>query len=1250
MASYSKKKLKENEKRAVFIEKDSSREVQRIWKVNPSYKDINNSVIIARIITLGAVVLFFICAIYLLTSSLSLGIAVGLVFLIIFLLVFYDIPFYISSHLQNITAIKLFKDITFYTDQETIYLSNHKESISTGIKIFKIEVIPESIHASVNLFLKGLSEYKKRVSFTYQIIQTPLIGNGSKVGPLRTCIYFCIYHRMNGNLSGRKLKQLQEKMLNLGTVLKSNFTGNYHHFKISQLSGTKLVNALRIYFFKSPQPVNNELDTNKKYSITPQFLIRFMFLAFTIITSSGFLLSLGINLLIVFLSNIALFSIVVYLWWRELLSFITKSRLMNNYNIKLINPFQDITFFRFRGISDTIFAYINDKLLIGMKMFNLAFVFPPSYCRSDKFIQGIMNQKVSFGYTCINRPLSYEKFYKKGVSFLEPKTRWRLLSSEWRVQTKIDEINWLSMRSGIWNTILNLSASEFEFTGSLSREKILTIEERLEIKAQLLLNTFNINFFNYELVQLKNKMLISGLLCEILKTNMYNLYGSNLNYVMFQGKALIYLTDIVDELKKGITTRIPSEFNTPLHLENNIIIGKTINTEVLEEEMSFGFTNEQSRNILIVNGSKSSRELLMMKMVTELIKLRTPSIIFDFKGTWSRVITYFKGTPHEKSFLYFKLGSAFSLDPVKSDIPYDKDNVDFLNFMFDAYAMSFKRDQRTIDVMRTTILQNPDMDMTSLNLKLLNQNKWEKSRGSDTLISLFGDFTQQDEQYLHISLSRPTESITFKKFTQDNKTVIIDLSVSNDYKKQTFLTFLIVSKIIHYISSVNSKDYIPKILVVPHTDIFFDTIYLDRFADYGKINKFLDPLLEREFGFIFSANQAHYLHPNLMMYFENIVAFKTRDKRDIAALRNIMNLRELQGTGIYSRSRNELYQIPYLMNVKNDEGVVKRSDVYKPFPVRIQWEDLLKCSTMTAEEIISYMSNQGYNLKDTERKILDQVKKSLFEKDFGMYGSFIREIKQFLEAIKTVDQIGNLYEKKLKKELKMILYPKASKYFKSKMEIKNIRDKIFNLLIKHGYLVENHSKTASGSESIRTSYSVGSQYQKALEDEYLVKFPYPIETLEKESDIPFTFPEQNPQRKFIIQEKNLKKAIAREFSNFLYEVFTIYEYIKEGKYENALKTEHTLIHRFFAEVYRHYYNNKTPVNDKELQSFLSKITVNSSFPFKKEDLSRYLEHYQIVDFDSEDLKVKANEFYELISTFFDKLQLYIYNTEDDNEN
>jgi hypothetical protein len=218
------------------------------------------------------------------------------------------------------------------------------------------------------------------------------------------------------------------------------------------------------------------------------------------------------------------------------------------------------------------------------------------------------------------------------------------------------------------------------------------------------------------------------------------------------------------------------------------------------------------------------------------------------------------------------------------------------------------------------------------------------------------------------------------------------------------------------------------------------------------------------------------------------------------------------------------------------------------------------------------------------------------------------------------------------------------------MEIKNIRDKIFNLLIKHGYLVENHSKTASGSESIRTSYSVGSQYQKALEDEYLVKFPYPIETLEKESDIPFTFPEQNPQRKFIIQEKNLKKAIAREFSNFLYEVFTIYEYIKEGKYENALKTEHTLIHRFFAEVYRHYYNNKTPVNDKELQSFLSKITVNSSFPFKKEDLSRYLEHYQIVDFDSEDLKVKANEFYELISTFFDKLQLYIYNTEDDNEN
>ena len=75
-------------------------------------------------------------------------------------------------------------------------------------------------------------------------------------------------------------------------------------------------------------------------------------------------------------------------------------------------------FFKYQGLPDTIFAYIDDATLVGMKIYNLVLAFPPAYCTADKFIQGIMSQKISFGYTCMGTPISYEGFYKKGLDYL----------------------------------------------------------------------------------------------------------------------------------------------------------------------------------------------------------------------------------------------------------------------------------------------------------------------------------------------------------------------------------------------------------------------------------------------------------------------------------------------------------------------------------------------------------------------------------------------------------------------------------------------------------------------------------------------------------------------------------------------------------------------------------------------------------------------------------------------------------------
>jgi len=76
--------------RQVLIEKKNSKEIPRIWKANPSYKDTNMTLTITRIILLSSLSIFFVCTTYLLTSDIYLALGVGVFILTIFLLTFYD--------------------------------------------------------------------------------------------------------------------------------------------------------------------------------------------------------------------------------------------------------------------------------------------------------------------------------------------------------------------------------------------------------------------------------------------------------------------------------------------------------------------------------------------------------------------------------------------------------------------------------------------------------------------------------------------------------------------------------------------------------------------------------------------------------------------------------------------------------------------------------------------------------------------------------------------------------------------------------------------------------------------------------------------------------------------------------------------------------------------------------------------------------------------------------------------------------
>jgi len=1233
----------------------------KIWKINPSFKDINNKISLIKTTSLLFLILLMIISTFILIQNLIISISTGIIFTLIFIFVFHE-EFFMSRNFFSFLNKKLmkfnpFKNLVFwYNDNErsTLFITNRKDLNNLTLNVFKVEVIPENVHSSMSQFLRTLSSKDIRISYTYQVVQKPFIEINTEtkdsvsslntLGSINTTILFTIFYDIKGILTRQKIDRLNYYIKQFSNNLRSALVDNFHHFKVKLLSDLDLINTVRTYYVKNDSDL--ELNLDKKDALRrsdTNGLFKLVFCIVTILFLDYFLFFIKFSALIVIGINFILTLLFITIYWRAVFFQSTRSKLLREDKIVIVDPFKGVDFYYVKKIPYSLFLHIDHEILLGIKILNLKYIFNSPFCLLGRFFEAINNHKVFYAYTLENKPLNYYDFYNNGLKHLYNNMRRQLLYGNKAIKSEIDGEKWLGFRSGMWYSTLNITVIDYKFIKKLQLDDFITFEEELESKAEILRGAFNMNFQSYELVSLKTTNLISGFLFSITKSRDFRLNGSHLNYVMLQGSTLVSLTTVEDVLKKGIETKIGSEFNTPLQLRNFVTIGYTINTEVNEREIPVGFTREQLKNLLIVNGASFNRLLVSMKIVSELVKTRVPSLIFDFDGRWSNLLDYFKGTRFEEELLVFKLGSAFTVDPLISDIPYDQDNTGYLEYMFDAYSLAFKKDERTIDMFRNTIRRNPEMDLPSIQLELQTQNDWEKNAISESLISLFSDFTEQDLTFFQSISGYSKERIRAYDFVKNNKTTIVDLSSLRDLKKQHFFTFLILSKIIHYIK--NSQDYNEKIIIIPHTDIFFDSYHLDKKLNYGKINMFLEPLIQNGFGFIFCANQIHNLHNNLFTYFNNIITFKTTEMRDVAILSNLMNLQELEGRGYYSRSRNQTYQIQYLKNLKNNEVLIRREDIYQTFPAVIEWDQVKYKEKLPYEEVITHMENQGYNLKATERKILAQAKKTIFEKDFGHYIVYLKEIIKFLDEIKTLDQIGNLYKQKLKNELKEIIYPNVSQKTNKKDQIKKVRDDLFNILVKHGYLVENHPKRASGSETLRTSYSVGNQYQKALEDYFKTRGINPsgikVNLSEEIGDENFNILQEKP-RKYVIEQTKLRHAFAREFSDFNYEIFRLYSFIKNDDFANALKLEHNLIKNYLFNVYKQYYNGNYIITSQDINEFCDFLSITNDFPFNQEEISNYLEKNQIQNLNTEDIESQTKEIYQFIYDFFIRIQQYIY--------
>ena len=1241
-----------------------------IWRVNPSYRDID-----VKAFTIKgsvSVILFLAVSISLYFLTANIYLTVSLLFPLFFIYFFDQGKRFLNKVFNLFNEafyVNPFGDLEFFVikdEPSTLLLINKKVSSTVALRVFKVEVLPENLQPTLNQFLKSLND--SQLSFSYQVSHKPIIDlrtqkvEGLKENkslakddvPSTISIFFSVYCHKKGILKRGRVNHLLNEVEDYSNELKSEFTANFHHTKIRLLQTRELIEAARVTTYNIPTDFgSSELKEVPRNSYSFNLFLKFMFSLLLVIIISIILFSINIPLLIVLTIDGLFQYYLFFVWWRDVLFFFSNRTLYRYEDIKVVDLFPDTEFFQYKRFQDVMFANIQNKLLIGVKLLNLGAAVQPMLAYPDKFFRAIIDQKVFFNYFVNATPADDRMLSKECFNKYNKKTRDQFTYAYDEI-SKFDKNdypsedykNWLEMRSGIWKTYLTIAINCYEEIDPNGETSVLDMVYELDEKTVILKKSFEQNYLRLRLEEVRKDQLLNGFVSNTLKTRDFSYNNTRLNYLYFQGKNLINLIAISNEFKKGLETRIAAEFNTPLYLKNDLLIGKTFNTEMLENEVELGFTYEQVKQLLITNGLPEQRELTVMRIVAELIPKKIPSVIFDFSGNWSKIIPLFQNTDYKDSFLHFQLGHSFSLELLSSEMDYDPENIEYLNLFYDVFALAFKEQKRTVDLLKIAIKNNENMSLSSLELDQKMEKEFVKKNDYSSLITILQGFIDWRKFFFSHSLKHEHEINTID-FIRNDKTIIIDLSLLEEVSQKLFVSFVIVSKWIHYAKYFD--DFQPKNIVIPYIDLFFDAYFIDNnknSMDYGKINKILAPLLQKGFGFIFSANQIHYLHHNVINYLPNIISFKAADKRDIAMLKNQMNLQELHGTGYYSSKRNNTYQIDYLMNLQDREVIIKRSDVNQPFPGIIEFKKISELDSLSPAEIITYMKRQGYDLEDHEQRIIARVKQTLFEKDLGIYVEFMEDIISFLGAICKFDKVAGLTESKLKEELLKYIRNTALKRVQGRKKITELRNSIFQILKTQGYLVEDHPRRASGGESIRTCYKVGDKYQKAVDDLYQVKgedksiFVPNLIRNEGSTDSSEIFATEPSSQPFSDEFKKVYEEVVQ--GSFL-ELGYINFLIKKEQYQQSLRLSKSFINSLFSRLYEKYL--RFGMIEKDIsanrESFINGLVKSKLIPYTNEEIEELLEISRDLGLGTEGFENNAVKLCEKLNQFNNALISHI---------
>ncbi|MHA1843937.1 MAG: hypothetical protein ACTSWE_06690, partial [Promethearchaeota archaeon] len=1219
-----------------------------LWDVNPSYRDFNMGITILRFVVAIALMYSFLSFLgnldipFYLFITCSLGMT--LLFLYAFSAEWFSLRTLFRRLLNKEIIYRPFEDLVFWkvkSHDEMIFFSNKRELTHVGMGVFRTEILPENVSASFISVLSTLAGKAIRIPFTYQVIQVPrhsvlrdqtfqLLKEDEKSAKKTTLtrVLISIPVGLTGVVfTSSLLEDLTNELNRRLNIFKTLVFQYFHHYKLTLLEGDELVFSLRMFFLPVNLEESHEKQKNEMRNLTRFFtkfiepILRSMFFVLFFFLWYLGLAFYGIEDWIIDISIVIFFIAILFTWWRRPLFLLTYPFLRNHPEIAVINPFHRIKFYQYHGYPDMLFIQFGSKKMV-MRMMNLRNLLYPHYVNMSKFLRAIMGHGIRFSYTLINSPLSVKDISKelKKSSFLAKNP---LLFQ--KHMKEYEKENYLSRHGGFYRSMLLLSVQIHIEKQYISKEDLEFINEEMEKQANILSTSFLTSSYsqNLRVEFLRSQKLVMGTAVQMLKTKMIRTFGTSLIYQVMQGTELQAFFDMPDELKKAVATKIGSEFLTPLDLENFITIGHAIDLEHHGKQVPAGFTEEQLDALLISHGTEEQRQALLMNIVKELVIRDRPCIIFDFHGDWSKLIRYFDQyqvqdgngeykNPFRDKFSYYAIGINFILNLFHSGIKNDPNNVHYLEYFYKSFCLTFKKSPANATYLRKIVEESLDREISANGIAMGNDTSYlqpnffsRNDNSSGSILDLLDEI--KNTRWLRFSESegQVSEDLDFplKEAVESKKTIIIDLSRLYFLRYRVFAMFMLFSRFLHYYHY--HRPSIKKYFVLPNADYFFNKKFIENIFhdDYTTIDMFINPIKKARMGILCSVADISRVHSQFINYFSNFATFRLQNNENYSLVTHLMNIDTTHQRGLLSKTRHDSLQLSYLRVLPEDQVIIKRNDNDYPFPVEMEWKIIKEVNPLSVNEL-----SKWFDIPSKMQQIRGSLKSTLFEKDLGKFKDFIPEIIQFFEAIKSMEQVGNLYEATLKAYLLEVMKEKAMNLPNmTNRRLQQLRDELFKILKEHQYLEEHFPPTAAGSQTIRPSFKIGEQYYKALDDYQSYKMESKTSTelhtntsmsneltLEKEKD--------TPEKEKIEQNfRDFERKLAESSGMLLYHLYKMSKYYKEGEYQKIISMGHESYRDFMSRARSFYLQYLGNIIGMNLEAFLNTFAKSIGTSRKKLD-------------------------------------------------